>query len=200
MLIGCARLTLCASERTSRSPPQNRMKCFAVFVSLLAAAVRRPGPRARASPFSHARVSRPLSPRRRPSARPRTTRVRAARARRARRADRPGVSRPSPPRARAAGIRVSRPRSAAQEGGARAGRQPVDFAKVAAAAAPAFLAARVRAGGRVRRGRAAADGAALARGHLPAYLAALLGTFVPVVFLITLYIQSESLKAGQDMD
>jgi len=30
-----------------------------------------------------------------------------------------------------------------------------------------------------------------------AYLAVVLGTFVPVVFLITLYIQSESRKAGQ---
>mmetsp|Transcript_35723 Transcript_35723/g.87875 ORF Transcript_35723/g.87875 Transcript_35723/m.87875 type:complete len:108 (-) Transcript_35723:189-512(-) len=29
-----------------------------------------------------------------------------------------------------------------------------------------------------------------------AYLAVLLGTFVPVVFLVTLYIQSESRKAG----
>ena len=31
-----------------------------------------------------------------------------------------------------------------------------------------------------------------------AYLAVLLGTFFPVVFLITLYIQSESMKAGED--
>ena len=29
-----------------------------------------------------------------------------------------------------------------------------------------------------------------------AYLAVVLGTFIPVVFLITLYIQSESRKAG----
>jgi photosystem II reaction center protein PsbM len=31
-----------------------------------------------------------------------------------------------------------------------------------------------------------------------AYLAVLLGTFFPVTFLITLYIQSESMKAGED--
>lgn len=31
-----------------------------------------------------------------------------------------------------------------------------------------------------------------------AYLAVLLGTFVPVVFLVTLYIQSESRKAGAE--
>ena len=79
--------------------------------------------------------------------------------------------------------------------------KPVDFAKVAAAAAPAFLAAPAFA-------QEAASNAVV---QLPtellslevtftAYLATLLGTFVPVVFLITLYIQSESLKAGQDMD
>ena len=119
------------------------------------------------------------------------------------RADRPGVSRPSPRRARAPAPPAFLARAALHKKAAHAApaAKPVDFAKVAAAAAPAFLAAPAFA----------QEAASNAVAQLPtellslevtftAYLATLLGTFVPVVFLITLYIQSESLKAGQDMD
>ena len=72
----------------------------------------------------------------------------------------------------------------------------IDFGKVAAVAAPALIASPVFAADSIV-SQLPSELLSL-EVTFAAYLAVLLGTFFPVVFLITLYIQSESMKAGED--